>query len=93
MLFSDLENHEYAREYRRKHVQPLYRAVARYIALRQKEGALRAMRPHVAMRAFVGMLANYVISTEVYGDVTPRISQNEAASAFTSVFLAGLQVK
>lgn len=92
MLFSALENHTMAREFRQTHIRPLYDSVARYVRLRQKEGAFRSdVRPAVAIRALSGMLAHFVLSTDVYGDVNPRISRNEAVSSFTKLFLQGVR--
>jgi TetR/AcrR family transcriptional regulator len=92
MLFSALENHTMAREFRQTRVRPLYETVARYIRLRQKEGMFRNdVRPAVAVRALSGMVAHFVLSTDVYGDVTPRISRSEAVVSFTRLFLHGVR--
>lgn len=91
MLFSGLENHAMARDFRQVHIRPLYDAVARYIGLRQKEGAFRKdVRPVVAIRALAGMLVHFVLVTEVYGDVSPRIARSELIRSFTSIFLKGM---
>jgi AcrR family transcriptional regulator len=91
MLFSALERHELAQVFRERHVKPLYQAVARYISIRQREGAFRSIRAAVAVRALTGMLAQQVVVTEIYGDRQPRISSREAIAGFTAIFLAGMK--
>lgn len=93
MLFSALEQHELARLFRERHVKPLHQVVGRYIAARQREGAFRCLRPAVAVRALFGMMAHHVLATEIFGDRQPTISNREAVSAFTSIFLAGMRAK
>jgi len=91
ILFSALERHELADSFREKHAKPLYEALARYISLRQREGAFREMRPAVLVRALVGMIAHHVLTVEIFGVTQPRISKREAVVAFTSIFIAGLK--
>lgn len=93
MLYSALEQHEMARMFRQKQVQPFYDGMAEYIRLRQREGAFRQMRPVIAVRAFVGMVAHHALVVNVYGDIQPKISTGEAVRSFTAIFLAGLRTE
>jgi TetR/AcrR family transcriptional regulator len=91
MLYSALEGHDLARNFREKQFTPIQDFLCDYIVTRQLEGGFCRCNPAAAVRAFIGMpvyhsLVNRLLECEVL-----HVSDEEAIGAFTKLFLDGLR--
>ena len=94
LFFSALEGHELSRLFLEARILKLTRALARYLARRMADGALRAAPPLPAARAFLGMACNYALMNNLYGRTLPgRMPCDLAAALCAAVFLNGLRPK
>lgn len=91
MLYSALEGHGLARNFREKHFKPVHKFLRDYILERQREGAYLACNPDAAVRAFVGSLNHHALVTTLFESDFFRISDAEAVDNFTDLFLRGLR--
>ncbi|HKV42271.1 MAG TPA: TetR/AcrR family transcriptional regulator [Blastocatellia bacterium] len=90
-LYSSLEGHEFAQEYRTRQVCPLFQYLNRYIIERQREGAFRRCDPAIAIQCFLGSVYNHATS-RYFGAVDfIKLSEEATAKSFTSLFLRGIQ--
>ncbi len=91
LLYSALEGHALSRLFLEARVLKVTRTLARYIAARRGEGALRGTgSPLLAARTFLGMACYYALMNNLYGDAMPgRVPRREAASLFATLFLEG----
>ncbi len=93
MLYSALEGHELARQFREKQFLPIHDFLRDYIAARQKEGAFRDCNPRMAVRAFVGMPFYHSIMNWLFEFNVVEISDKKATEAFTNLILSGLRAE
>jgi AcrR family transcriptional regulator len=92
LLFSALEGHQLARPYQEKRVRRLRDFLTGYIEQRARAGAFRDVDPVLAARAFIGMVFDYLIVREVFGDRAEYAQSNaEVTEAFVSIFLRGMR--
>ncbi|MFN6962351.1 MAG: TetR/AcrR family transcriptional regulator [Pyrinomonadaceae bacterium] len=92
LFFSALEEHELAERFFNEFVATVYDFIGRYIKRRQAEGAMRDVKPKVAVRAFVGMLIHHSLNNILW-DKNRRllkISNEEAARNFAEILLRGI---
>jgi AcrR family transcriptional regulator len=90
MLFSALEGHELSDMFLAEFATRA--PVARYLKRRMDEGAMRAMDPHLAARAFFGMLVTFVQWQEIFGQKKAQsFDRDEVVRSFVSIFLTGIQ--
>jgi AcrR family transcriptional regulator len=92
LLYTGLEGHELADSFFATRIHNLREFVASYIARRTREGVFRDVEPHLAARAILGMVEDYVIARDVFHrrDTTGR-SAREVAATFVSIFLEGIR--
>jgi len=94
LFFSALEGHELSRLFLEARILKLTRTLARYLARRMEQGALRPAPPFPAARAFLGMACNYALMNNLYGPTLPgRMPCEVAARLCAAVFLDGLRSK
>ncbi len=93
LFHSALEEHELADMFVRQNIVPMYDFLSKYIAKRQKDGAIRKdIEPRVIIRAFVGMMIHHSLNNTLW-DTKRRlldISNEEAARSFTEILLNGI---
>jgi AcrR family transcriptional regulator len=91
LLYSALEGHALSRLFLDARVLKVTRTLARYIAARRSEGALRgAGSPLLAARTFLGMPCYYALMNTLYGHAMPgRMPRRRAAALFATLFLEG----
>lgn len=91
MLYSALEGHDLARNFREKHFKPVHEFLRDYIIERQREGAYLDCNPDAAVRAFVGSLNHHALITTLFDSDFFSISDDDAIKNFTRLFLCGLR--
>src|SRR5262245_1291772 len=92
LLFTALEGHSLAEPFFAARVRRLREFLSGYIERRIAEGALRAVDPVLAARAFLGMVSDYLNAKVVFRQegVYPQ-SIEEVVETFISIFLTGLR--
>jgi len=90
LLYSALEGHGLADMFFRNQVTNHYRRLADYIKQRISDGAFRRVDPMTAVRAFLGIVIYHAQTNKFYGRDLLNISNRQAATAFTDIFLAGI---
>jgi AcrR family transcriptional regulator len=92
LLYSALEDHEMARPFYETRMRRLRDFLSQYIDERAREGAFRDVEPSLAARAFLGMVADHLISRTVFGQ-KDNLTYNpqRVAETFTSIFLDGMR--
>ena len=94
LFHSALEGHELAEMFIEQNIVPIYEFMSRYIAGRQKEGAIRKdIKPRVVVRAFVGMMIHHALNNSLWNIKRSLLdmSNEEAAKNFTEILLQGIQ--
>lgn len=92
--FSALEGHELSDMFFETHVRQLYAFLSYYIMERIEDGAFRKVNPTLAARAFIGMVGNYVVVQELFGQKRrERFDRAEVIDTFLTIFLNGLKNK
>jgi AcrR family transcriptional regulator len=94
LLFSGLEQHALFRMFFEAQIRECGDALRTYVEGLQREGVFRPCDPRLAVRGFMGMLVNHLLTQEVFmlhelGAFPPA----EAGAAFVSIFLEGLAVR
>jgi len=94
LFYSALEGHALAEPFFATRVRRLREFLADYIARRTREGAFRTIDPVVGARAFLGMVMDYVIVRDVFGqrEAYPH-PREEAAASFVTIFLDGIRAE
>lgn len=94
LLYSALEEHDLSRLFLEARILKVTRTLARYLARRMEDGALRPVPPLPAARAFLGMACHYALMNNLYTGTMPgRMPRAGAARLVASLFLGGLQEK
>jgi TetR/AcrR family transcriptional regulator len=94
MLYSALEDHRLASVFLKSRTSLLFDHLSAYIARRMRDGAFKAMKPQIAVRAFVGMVFHFIM-LQVLFRVPKRfaVSKREAIDRFVEIFLDGMRRK
>jgi hypothetical protein len=62
-----------------------------YIEQRISEGAFKELDPSIASRGFMGMVINYIIANELFGEKKKRkVDKEEVVDTFVKIFLGGI---
>jgi AcrR family transcriptional regulator len=94
MLFSALEDHSLATIFFERRVGQVFPHLANYFKRRMDSGGFRRIDPRIAVRAFVGMIIHYVITTEIFKmPELARVSAEEAVDGFVKIFLEGMRAR
>jgi len=92
LLYSALEEHELADRFFNEFVALLYEFIGNYIEGRQKDGAMRNIKPSIVVRAFLGMMIHHSLNNILW-DKNRRlldITNEEAAKNFAEILLRGV---
>jgi len=93
LLFSALEEHGLATIFFERRVGGVFPLLVRYFERRMDEGAFRRQDPRIAVRAFVGMIMHYILTTEIFRvPEGMRVSREDAVKGFTDIFLEGMRL-
>jgi AcrR family transcriptional regulator len=90
-LYSSLEGHELAKQYRERQICPLFRFLRRYIIKRQDEGVFINYHPDIAVQSFLGSVYNHVMASHFREVDFIKLTVEETASAFVEIFLNGMR--
>ena len=93
LFYSALEEHQIAEQFFAEFVERVYEFIGNYVAARQKDGAMRAVKPRIVVRAFLGMLIHHSLNNILW-DKKRRlldISNEEAAKNFAEIILNGVR--
>jgi AcrR family transcriptional regulator len=94
LLYSALEGHELAEMITRNYILKTHQQLAEYVKKRMADGVFRRVDPMVAVRGFMGMVIGHVLNKKFFlcpgGPMTLNITNRQAASAFTDLFLASM---
>src|SRR5262245_11247645 len=92
LLYSALEGHEMARPVQETRIRRYREFTTGYLEQRIRDGAFRGVDPLLAARAFIGMVVDYLIVREVFGqrDTYPQ-PPSQVAETFVSIFLDGVR--
>jgi len=94
MFFSALEDHRLATMFFEKRIGSVMPMLAGYFERRMDSGAFRRMDPRIAIRALMGMIMHYVISTQIFE--LPKwldVTREDVIDGFGKVFLEGVRAK
>lgn len=91
MLYSALEGHNLAQQFREKQFKLIHDFLQGYIATRQRQGAFRRVNAMAAVRAFLGMSLHHSLVKSLLDFKLVQISDEEAVETFTHLFLDGLR--
>jgi AcrR family transcriptional regulator len=93
LFYSALEDHELAHEFFSGFIARIYEFIGDYIKSRQADGAMREIKPKIAVRAFLGMLIHHSLNNILWDKNRKllSISNEEAARNFTEVLLQGIR--
>lgn len=92
LFYAALEEHELAERFFNEFVERIYQFIGEYIAIRQRDGAMREMNPRIAVRAFMGMLIHHSLNNILWDKKRTllNISNDEAAKNFAEILLRGV---
>jgi len=95
LLHAALEGHELAQMFFEKFVRRVYELLGKYVAERQRDGAMVAMDPAIVVRAFIGMIIHHSLNNNLWDPQRRllKISNQEAAKQFSDILLNGISSK
>ena len=94
LYFSALEGHELSTMFFETYVSYLRKLLSDYIEKGINEGLFRRVNSFLAGRAFIGMVANYIIARELFGEKgNEKPTDEDVIGCFTDIFLYGIKEK
>jgi AcrR family transcriptional regulator len=90
MLYSALDNHSLAQEYRERHFAPVHRFLVEYVSEGQRDGRFRAGDPQALVRATLGIPVHHSLVETLLPDRTIA-SGDDAIDVYTAFILGGLR--
>lgn len=92
IFFSALEEHDLAENFFREFIVKIYEFIGGYIEQRQAEGAMRDIKPRVAVRALMGMILHHSLNNILWDKNRNilDITNEEAARNFAEILLKGI---
>jgi AcrR family transcriptional regulator len=88
MLYSALEQHDLARKFRERQIEPVQRFIQDYVQSRQADGAFRCADARALAWSFLSLCHHHVLRHILFGD---PLSNADAVNTFTQVFLNGVR--
>lgn len=89
--FSALEGHELSDMFFDTYVQYQRMLLSDYIERRITERAFKNVNPVLAARAFIGMVINYILVQEIFGEKKrKKIKREVVVDTFVKIFLEGI---
>lgn len=91
MLYSALEAHEMAQEFRAKRTQQMNKFLCDYVSQRQREGAFGRRNPQAVVHAYLSQLNYHALLTMLFGADALQLTDKQAVEHFTGLFLSGMR--
>lgn len=92
MLYTGLEGHTLADDFRERFIRPIHEYMADYITMRQREGAFRDLDPRAVVRAIISIPVHHSLTTNLFRcSILEEISDEHAVDQFTKIILNGLR--
>lgn len=92
LYFSALEGHELSDMFFDTYVEYINMLLSDYIEQRISEKAFKEINPFIASRAFMGMVINYIIVQELFGEKKRRkLEKEEVVETFVKIFFDGIK--
>jgi len=92
MFFAKLEGHELGETFRERHIKPSHEFLERYVAMRQTEGAFRAVDPSTVVGAILGMAFFHSMNSNIFRCREHAPSDEETVESFIRIALDGLRL-
>lgn len=93
LLFSALEDHEFARRFVEKPLQDLFLFLGDYFEKRMKEGAMRRLEPQILARLLIGMVHFLALLKGIYKDPgIQNVGIEELKNLTVDLFCKGIVV-
>jgi len=90
LLFSALEGHELVDMFFES--MAIRDPMAAYMERQMNQGSFKRMNPHLAARAFLGMLVCHIQIQEIFGQKNQQeFDRQDAVKTFVSIFLDGMK--
>lgn len=92
IFYSALEEHDLAENFFREFIVKVYEFIGGYIEQRQAEGAMRELKPRIAVRALMGMILHHSLNNVLWdkNHTILDITNEEAAANFAEILLRGI---
>lgn len=90
LYFSALEGHELSNMFLDNYIFNLRKVISEYIEIRISDGAFKKVNSLLAARAFLGMVGNYIISQEIFGEKKNEKVDKAAIKTFVRIYIDGL---
>ena len=92
LFYSALEEHNLAERFFSEFITRIYEFIGKYVEERQKDGAMRTIKPRIIVRAFLGMLLHHSLNNILWDKNRNllNISNEEAAENFSDIVLNGI---
>lgn len=92
IFFSALEEHDLAENFFNEFIVKIYEFIGGYIEQRQAEGAMREIKPRIAVRALMGMILHHSLNNILWDKNRNilNITNEEAATNFAEILLKGI---
>lgn len=92
MLFSALEDHRLATIFFESRLSGVGLTLMSYLENRMRRGVFRAIKPRIAIKAFLGMIMHHMMTTELFSlPRAMRVSNREVVENFVDIFLEGMR--
>ncbi|MGA9769825.1 MAG: TetR/AcrR family transcriptional regulator [Blastocatellia bacterium] len=91
MLYSALEKHELARNFRNKQFRPIHDFLRNYILQRQRDKVFRNCDATAAVQSFLGAVLHHSMMTGLFSADFVKLTDKDAIKNFTCLFLAGMR--
>ncbi len=92
LYFSALEGHELSDMFFESYVQHQRMMLSNYIQGRVSEGVFKNVNSLLAARSFIGMISNYIIVQELFGEKNKgEFKKEEVVETFVKIFLEGIR--
>jgi AcrR family transcriptional regulator len=93
LYFSALEGHELSDMFFDTYVEYINMLLSDYIEQRISEGAFKELDPSISSRAFMGMVMNYIIANELFGEKKKKrkVDKEAVVDTFVKIFLGGMK--
>jgi AcrR family transcriptional regulator len=92
MLFSALEDHRLSTMFFQSRMSGIGMSLMKYLENRMRQGIFRAIKPRIAIKAFLGMIMHHMMTAELFSlPKAMHVSRREVVDEFVDIFLEGMR--